>query len=128
LKLIASNIDGNLPSGQEWHRDLLLQMGLDLPQVRPAVLSSGSIQNLEEYLRFRHVVRNVYTFSLNPDRVGKLVADLEPVFAQLRQELLAFAFFWMKSARDSCSYQTGNKQRLNYSKTFQITSITTTIF
>jgi hypothetical protein len=96
LKQIAAAVDGNLPSSPEWHRDLLEQMGLDLPQVRPPVLTAESIQNLDEYLRFRHVVRNVYTFSLDPERVEMLVKDLGPVFDQLRQELLMFAQFLEK--------------------------------
>lgn len=71
-------------------------MGLDLPKVRPPVLSKGSIQGLDEYLRFRHVVRNVYTFSFDPDRIGRLVKELDAVFSQVQQELSAFADFLEK--------------------------------
>jgi len=73
-------VDGNIPDNAEWHRELLEQMGLDLPKVRPPVLSSESIKLLDEYLRFRHVVRNVYTFSFDPERIGRLVKGLEKVF------------------------------------------------
>jgi len=72
------------------------QMGLDLAQVRPPVLTIASVRNLDEYLRFRHVVRNVYTFSLNPERVEGLVKGLDPIFDQLRQEPLMFAQFLEK--------------------------------
>jgi hypothetical protein len=96
FKQIAASVDGNMPAGAEWHRELLEQMGLDLPKVRPPVLTAGSIQHLDQYLRFRHVVRNVYTFSLDPERIGRLVNELETVFAQIRQELLAFANFLEK--------------------------------
>ena len=96
FKQIASIVDGNVPSGADWHRELLEQMGLDLPKVRPPVLTSDSIQQLDEYLRFRHVVRNVYTFSFDPERIGRLVKELGPVFDRVRQELLAFANFLEK--------------------------------
>lgn len=96
FKLIAATVDGNVPSSAEWHRDLLEQMGLDLPQVRPPVLTSDSIQQLDEYLRFRHVVRNVYTFSFDPERIERLVKELRPAFDQIRQELLTFAGFLEK--------------------------------
>lgn len=96
FKQIAATVEGNVPSSAEWHRELLEQMGLDLPNVRPPVLTSDSIERLDEYLRFRHVVRNVYTFSFDPERIGRLVKGLEPAFAQLRQELLAFANFLEK--------------------------------
>lgn len=96
FRQIAATVDGNMPAGVEWHRELLEQMGLDLPKVRPPVLTADSIQHLDQYLRFRHVVRNVYTFSLDPERIGRLVNELVTVFAQIRQELLAFANFLEK--------------------------------
>lgn len=93
FKHIAATVDGNVPASAEWHRELLEQMGLDLPKIRPPVLTSNSIQHLDEYLRFRHVVRNVYTFSFDPERIGRLVQELGIVFVEIRQELLAFADF-----------------------------------
>ncbi|MCI0551755.1 MAG: hypothetical protein L0287_12445 [Anaerolineae bacterium] len=96
FKQIAATVDGNVPSSPEWHRELLEQMGLDLPKIRPPVLTSDSIKLLDEYLRFRHVVRNVYTFSFDPERIGRLVKGLESAFDQIRQELLAFASFLEK--------------------------------
>ena len=96
FRQIAATVDGNVPSNPEWHRELLEQMGLDLPKIRPPVLTSDSIQRLDEYLRFRHVVRNVYTFSFDPERIGRLVKELESAFDQVRQELLAFASFLEK--------------------------------
>jgi hypothetical protein len=96
FKQIAATVDGNVPSSAEWHRELLEQMGLDLPKVRPSVLTPDSIQKLDEYLRFRHVVRNIYTFSFDSERIERLVKELRPVFDQVRQELLAFAGFLEK--------------------------------
>ena len=37
------------------------------------------------------MVRNVYTFSFDPERIGRLVKELEAVFEQTKQELSAFA-------------------------------------
>lgn len=93
FRQIAATVDGDMPSAAEWHRELLEQMGLDLPQIRPPVLSSNALQLLDEYLRFRHVVRNVYTFSFDPERVGRLVKDLTTTFSIIKQELMEFAIF-----------------------------------
>lgn len=93
FKQIAATVDGSVPTSAEWHRELLNQMELDLPKVRPPVLTREIIQRLDEYLRFRHVVRNVYTFSFDPERIGRLVNELEGVFEQVKQELSAFAEF-----------------------------------
>lgn len=96
FKQIAATVDGTVPTNAEWHRELLEQMGLDLPKVRPLVLTQEAIQSLDEYLRFRHVVRKVYTFSFDPERIGRLVTELDAVFDQVRQELSLFADFLEK--------------------------------
>lgn len=93
FKQIAATVDGSVPTSAEWHRELLDQMELDLPKVRPPVLTRETIQRLDEYLRFRHVVRNVYTFSFDPERIGRLVNELEGVFEQVKLELSTFAEF-----------------------------------
>jgi hypothetical protein len=51
-------------------------------------------QQLDEYRGFRHVVPNVYTFHLDPEKVVKLVQRLAPVFDQASVELMAFIHFF----------------------------------
>ncbi len=93
FELIADEIDGGLPTGARWHRDLLEQMSLAVTDVRPAVLMSETRVALIDYLEFRHVVRNVYTFDLRVDRVAELIRDLRPAFTLAQHDLLAFAEF-----------------------------------
>jgi len=90
---IAAKIDGSLPSGSGWHRELLRQMGTPLAQLRPRVLGPKTLKQLDEYLRFRHVVRNIYAFEFDPEQLQRLGQNLRPAFSQARQELLAFADF-----------------------------------
>jgi len=61
--------------------------------VRPAVLSPGLREQLDRYRGFRHIVRNVYTFSLDSEQIEILIRHLPETMTQLRQELLAFADF-----------------------------------
>ncbi len=98
---IASNVDRNVPADHEWHRELLRQMNVALPQIRPQVLSTGTIKTVDEYLRFRHVVRNIYTFEFDPERIKHLVQHLRPAFKQVQTELLAFADFLDKLVQES---------------------------
>lgn len=93
LTHIAETIDGNLPRGENWHLLLLQQMMTEVPRVRPAVISTETGMKLDEYRRFRHVVRNVYTYNLDPVKVGKLVSSAPEHFARIKAELLAFATF-----------------------------------
>ena len=48
---------------------------------------------MKEYLGFRHIVRNVYAYKLDPSKVEKLVQNAPELFAQLSAELQAFAAF-----------------------------------
>lgn len=93
LRYIAAEVDGHVPAGAEWHQELLRQMATQLPQIRPAVFSNATIKRLDEYLRFRHVVRNVYAFEFDPQRMRPLVKALADDFAQVKGELTVFIDF-----------------------------------
>lgn len=97
---IASNVDRSVPSTHDWHREILRQMTVDIPGLRPPVLSGTTISALDEYRRFRHVVRNVYAFALDPVRIERLTADLRPAFAQTAAELEVFASFLESLAQE----------------------------
>lgn len=93
FELIARHIDRSVPSGETWHRDLLEQMAQDKVDVRPAVIGQDSANGLDEFRRFRHLVRNVYTTNLVPEKIAQLMARLTNLWTQTRAELLAFAEF-----------------------------------
>src|SRR5688572_19326107 len=42
FEAVADNIDGSLPDGANWHRDLLAQMRLDLGARRPPAFDADS--------------------------------------------------------------------------------------
>jgi len=93
FELIATEMDGTSPAGEAWHQLLLQQMAAEIPQVRPPVLSPASRDGLDTYRAFRHIVRNVYAFRFDPVRIGQLVDGAQPLYAQVRAELLGFADF-----------------------------------
>lgn len=88
---IASTLDDSIPKGDAWHRELLDQMATEVRSVRPAVISDRDVAILDEYLRFRHVVRNVYAFELDPERVRDLARRLPGAFQGVKERLSAFA-------------------------------------
>ncbi len=93
FELIARHIDHTLPEGETWHRALLHQMAHDLTGIRPAVIGQDSALPLDELRRFRHLVRNVYTMNLSPDKMTGLMSTLPGLWEVLRAEMLAFADF-----------------------------------
>ena len=93
LRHIAAEVDGHVPAGAEWHQELLRQMATQLPRIRPAVFSKETIKRLDEYLRFRHVVRHVYAFEFDPQRIRPLAEALAGDFARVKSELAVFIDF-----------------------------------
>jgi hypothetical protein len=71
---------------------------LDRPGLRPAVINSSGAGRLDEFRRFRHLVRNVYAADLIPGRMAGMLADLPGLWTDLRTELLAFADFLDQSS------------------------------
>lgn len=94
FELIARHVDRDLDlaTGETWHQDLLQRMTKDI-QERPALIGGESASTLDELRRFRHLVRNVYTFNLVPEKMDPLVSSLPELWPRLRAELLAFADF-----------------------------------
>jgi hypothetical protein len=90
---IGAIVDGQIPSGAGWHRDLLQQMQVDMENLRPPVLSKEIGDGLDEFLRFRYVVRNIYAFHFDPQRVERLVDQMQPTLEQVKGELLTFVLF-----------------------------------
>jgi len=91
FQLIASSLDGSVPTGPDWHRQLLQQMTVGVRTIRPAVLKPATARDLDEYLRFRHAVRNPYALELDSERTQPLAVRLRPAFEQLRNDLDHFA-------------------------------------
>lgn len=90
---ITVHLEEDMPQGKDWHRELLYQMQLEIKGIRPAVLSDQAVSSLDEYLRFRHVLRNVYNFNLQPERISNLVKNIRKTFDLVESELIEFANF-----------------------------------
>jgi len=87
---IAEELDGGVPHGEQWHRQMLTDMSLEIPGVRPAVIERDLARQLGDYLRFRHVFRNVYGSLLEAGRLRPLEEKLPDVLAAFRTQIRAF--------------------------------------
>ena len=90
FRKIAEDLNGGLPAGEDWHRQLLHAMALTIPELRPAVISVETEAALLEFLRFRHIFRNVYGFALKPEKLAELRGRLPVTHAMFIQELRIF--------------------------------------
>src|SRR5690348_4352077 len=90
---VAGELDGGLPAGPAWHRSLLDSMALDLPKIRPPVLGTRTVNDLAEFLRFRHLLGNLYGYELDWSRLKALLARLPETWQTVRRELDRFLAF-----------------------------------
>lgn len=72
FRRIAPELNGGLPDGPAWHKRLLRNMSLQIPEVRPAVISAATLRLLDEFLDFRHKFRHIYGFDLDFQKLDNL--------------------------------------------------------
>ena len=98
FKRVAVEIDGALPEGESWHRELLDAM--TRPSTgRREVISLPFRDLLREYLHFRHVFRQAYSFQLRWEKMAHLVLATEENLRRLGAELDNFFDFSERSSR-----------------------------
>ena len=83
FRLIALELDGDLPSGEDWHKRLLDRMAGEIEDLRPPVIDGGLKEQLAEYLRFRHLFRHMYGFELRWTRCKPLVQKLPQIHRKI---------------------------------------------
>lgn len=90
FEAIARQLDPAFPTGERWHRDLLKQMVKEVPEARPAVIAERTEALLDDFLAFRHRIRSLYAFHLDPERLKVLVECLPEALSQVKQDLGSF--------------------------------------
>ena len=93
FKKIAAELNGGVPAGESWHQELLNDMKLDLPRLRPAVISTETHKLLLDFLSFRHKFRNIYGFELELDKVADIERKFPKVHTEFKADLEKFLIF-----------------------------------
>jgi hypothetical protein len=92
LKLIAREWDGQMPSSDAWHKDLLNQMSKAAPR-RPTILSPALVEVLSEFLAFRHLFRGASIALIRWEKLSPLLAKVGRTHDQTEAEIGAFVRF-----------------------------------
>ncbi|HHN65020.1 MAG TPA: hypothetical protein ENK09_06630 [Nitrospirae bacterium] len=101
FKNIAIEINGGFEENEKWHKALLFKMTIPIKDIRPAVISEELAAELDEYLSFRHVFRNIYGFELKGNRVDHLVEKFDSVASRFIKEIKKFLEFLNKELEDN---------------------------
>jgi hypothetical protein len=88
LERIARALDREVPGGPLSHSELLSQMMVEIPRVRPPVLSRADEPELRALLSFRHFFRHAYAVELDPARVEHEARRLLAVAPAVEKGLL----------------------------------------
>jgi hypothetical protein len=87
---IAVFTEEGVPEGPQWHSMLIKGMARDIPELRPAVIHEETKVLLDEYRKFRHLVRNIYTFNIIPQKVMKLAKGIPEAWKALQKDIKKF--------------------------------------
>ena len=96
FRKIAINIEDELPTDPAWHSTLLNRMNLNIPNIRKHVIDDDLKDILYDFLRFRHIFRNIYGFKLNWGKMGHLVESIENTQRQVNKQITDFLEFLNK--------------------------------
>ncbi|HOJ93145.1 MAG TPA: hypothetical protein PKW23_05780 [Dictyoglomaceae bacterium] len=87
---IAKTFENRVEDPNFSHKELLKRMIIEVPGVRPKVLSKESFLVLDELRGFRHVFRHAYTYELFPEKVEALRNRLVKSWGSIKKDLNEF--------------------------------------
>ena len=90
FRRVAQELNGGLPAGEDWHRQLLADMRLEIKGLRPPLISKNLGLKLQKFLGFRHIFRNIYGFHLEQEQIKALVRELPRTLFCLKNEIAVF--------------------------------------
>ena len=93
FKNVAIEINGGYEDSDKWHKALLYKMTMAIKDTRPAVISEELAADLDEFLSFRHVFRNIYGFELKGERIDYLARKFDKVVDRFIEETTKFLAF-----------------------------------
>lgn len=92
-RVFENHLDPN-----QWHKELLRKMRINIPGIRRAVLSKESYQLLDELRRFRHFKRYYYDFDYDWSRLDYLRLVYEKLLPVIQNEFHEYANFLLECA------------------------------
>jgi hypothetical protein len=93
FKEISITFENNIERDAGFHKNLLVRMKIDIPKVRPKVLTELNYEVLTELMGFRHVFRHAYSYSLSVEKMEQLRAKILAHRNEISSEISTFKLF-----------------------------------
>jgi len=90
FKHIAKVFENRIENLSSWHSELLNRMLIEVPDIRPAVITEDIATVLNELRSFRHVFRNFYVFVIDAERISALVKKWDASKSKIQKEIKEF--------------------------------------
>ncbi|MEW6681240.1 MAG: hypothetical protein AB1297_09550 [bacterium] len=87
---IARCFENRIENPASWHKEMLERMQIEVPGIRPSVLSQRSFLILNRMRAFRHLFRSSYMFELDEERLGLLVKEWRETRDLMKNDILEF--------------------------------------
>ncbi|MFH1727372.1 MAG: hypothetical protein ABIA04_02995 [Pseudomonadota bacterium] len=87
---IAKVFENRIENPASWHKELLERMRIEVPKIRPSVLSIDIFSIVNEFRAFRHVFKSSYVFNLDKSRVRDMALKWEGNKDNILKEISAF--------------------------------------
>jgi hypothetical protein len=84
---VARTFENRLEDPARYHRELLQRMHLEIPGIRPRILTTTSYQLLNELRGFRHIFRHAYDYELDEARLRQLKDKVIRGWAAVEEDL-----------------------------------------
>lgn len=97
---IAKTFEDKVEDTAKYHRELLKRMYMDIPGIRPKLLSQESYRVLNELRGFRHIFRHAYDYELDPERVDSLKQKIAVKWDYIKKDMHSFMSFLQDVLRD----------------------------
>jgi hypothetical protein len=89
IKFIIKEGYGKLPSGDKWHKELLDLCFIETDLQK--ILFDEKLKDvLDDYLSFRHFIRNTYSFRIKWERMENLILNIEENWNNIKTEIVKY--------------------------------------
>ncbi len=95
IERIVRTIDGDIPSGRDYHLMLLKRALNPIEGLRPPIISIETFRLLDELRTYRHKFRNIYLYLLSAKRIIELAHTGLDSFHHFEKDINAFKRFLM---------------------------------
>ncbi|MBC7225960.1 MAG: hypothetical protein H5T61_01825 [Thermoflexales bacterium] len=93
FRRIAKTFGNAIADESGRYADLLRRMRLEIPGVRPRLVSATAYDGLDELRRFRHIFRSAYRVELDADRLALVLRKAQTLREIYRAEMEQFLSF-----------------------------------